>query len=123
MPSLDDDLRKRLIAKFGTSVNLEAGTPVVRELLAEIAAELAEGDNPPSPNYNKSYTEGYNKEGYMRADYNRYDKTYEKTELIGYVDPQILVAELGPELERLISSILVERLRRSGGEAIQGGED
>lgn len=74
-----EELRERLIAKFGTSISLAAESPALAELLDEIDVlspvprTRAEEDD----GYQKHYVEGYNKVDYSRVNYSKYDKTDE----------------------------------------------
>jgi hypothetical protein len=97
MPTLSNELRRRLISQFGAT-SFEGKSELVAELLREIALEI---DTPHlDPNgYDKTYTEGYNKGDYSKANYSRYDKTNAPYEEIMRV--------ILPELERLV----VEKLR------------
>lgn len=97
MPTLNSEFKRRLLAQFGTT-NIEAKSELVAELLREIALEI---ENPRlDPNgYDKTYTEGYNKGDYSKANYSKYDKTNAPYEEIMNV--------ILPELERLV----VEKLR------------
>ena len=108
MPILSEDLRRRLVAKYGTGVNLEANSQVVSDLLKELASGI--GDVAIDPGtvmaYDKTYTEGYNKEDYSRGSYQRYDRTD------GGIFEDIyenVVSEIRPELDKLI----IDKLRVS----------
>jgi hypothetical protein len=113
MPILSEDLRRRLVAKYGTDVNLEASSQVVSDLLRELASGLGEKvvfEPGAVEAYDKTYTEGYNKEDYSRSSYIKYDRTD------GGIYEDIfenVFAEIRPELDKLI----VEKLRVSGKSA------
>jgi hypothetical protein len=109
MPILSEDLRRRLVAKYGTGVNLEASSQVVSDLLKDLASGFA-GKVVFDPGsvmaYDKTYTEGYNKEDYSRSSYQRYDRTD------GGIYEDIfekVFAEIRPELDKLV----IDKLRVS----------
>jgi hypothetical protein len=85
MPTLDQALLRRLALKYGPTINLESDSEVLTEILRQLAAEEPAAEEPKPgepteklvdlPSYDKTYTEGYNKENYSRSDYHRYDRT------------------------------------------------
>jgi hypothetical protein len=116
MPTLDESLRRRLIAKFGTTVNLESQSAVVSEMLHELATELRlpSGGLGGVDSYDKTYSEGYNKEDYSRGRYSRYDRTdggiYEDI----YDD---LITAIRPELDKLVVARLRDRAASAATDA------
>lgn len=100
-----EDVRRRLLARFGPSIDLETNPELVNEIVAEIAREEPFGSiNLAS--YDKTYTEGYNKEDYSRSAYTRYDRTDD-----GHIWEEGQNALVLPELDRLV----VDRLRQQFG--------
>lgn len=107
MPILNEELRRRLVAKYGTNVNLDTSSRAVSALLKELAADLlADPIGEAAAGYQKTYTEGYNREGYSRADYTRYDRTDGSIYEDLFDD---LMTQIRPELDKLI----VEKLRKA----------
>jgi hypothetical protein len=109
MPILNEDLRRRLIAKYGTGVNLEANSQVVSDLLKELASGIGDQailDPGTVMAYDKTYTEGYNKEDYSRGSYQRYDRTDGGIFEDMYED---VLSNIRPELDKMI----IEKLRVS----------
>ncbi|HEX8451600.1 MAG TPA: hypothetical protein VF647_05865 [Longimicrobium sp.] len=105
MPTIDSSLRQRLVAKYGTSVNLEAGSPVASDILRDLVHELSADDSESEEaGYDKSYVEGYNRQDYTRTNYSRYDRT---DDTVAEAGGEQIGAEIRPELDRLI----IERLR------------
>src|SRR4051794_16392999 len=112
MPTLNEALRRRLVAKYGTNVNLEARSDVVADLLRNIADQLhvsavqtSEYSKSKPSSYSRTYQQGYNKENYSRSEYSKYCKTSaggSSAESFAR-----LVAEIRPELDKLI----IEKLR------------
>lgn len=100
MAGMDEDLRKRLLARFGPTLDLEARPEILSEILTEIGRESFD---PRVAGYQKTYTEGYNKEGYSRANYSRYDRTDDLAALVN----RELVEQIRPEFD----SFIVDRLR------------
>lgn len=102
MPTINENLRKRLIAKYGTELNLESRDDLLNELIKEISAEafipigLKDG-------YDKHYTEGYNKMDYSKSDYSRYDKTND----FDFDIMKEVISDIRPELQKL----LLEKIR------------
>jgi hypothetical protein len=76
MPTFDERLCAAIISKYGTKVDLAADTELLKDVISEIQREgsvhFPTGDD---QNYDKTYTESYNKEDYSKANYSRYDKT------------------------------------------------
>lgn len=80
MPNLDDELRRRLIEKFGPTIDLRAHSEILHSLVAEVVRNPAvfisgsdshyKGDehtkeyrpgppgSPPGPTYTRAYTRG-----------------------------------------------------------------
>lgn len=81
MSQLNDHIVKNLIEKYGPKIRLESKKPAIAEVLKEIGTELSKKDPKlECASYNKTYTEGYIKEDYDKADYVKYEKTYVKTD-------------------------------------------
>jgi hypothetical protein len=102
MPTLDEALRRRLIAKYGTSIDLQSQSGVLSEVLRDVADQIQAGalvDLGALQKYDKTYTEGYNREGYSRGSYTRYDRTdgdiYERIF-------EEVIADVRPELDKLV---------------------
>ena len=99
-----EELRERLVAKFGTSISLAAESPALAELLDEIDVlsphpRAMDDDD----GYDKFYTEGYNKEDYSRSAYTKYDKTADEASAVaangnGAAD-EAIVTRLREQLE------------------------
>ena len=111
MPTLNDALRRRLAAKFGSTIDLKSESDIVSALLTEIAAgfdDVVTGFDPGIiAAYDKTYQEGYNKEGYSKQDYVKYDRTEDHT-----IYEQV-IQRIRPELEQLIR----DNLRKATGKA------
>jgi hypothetical protein len=80
MPTIDAKLHRRLIAKFGPTVDLRTNPGVIPELFAELSKTFK---SLAVRSYDKGYSKGYDKENYVRH-YNRYDKTYDKQSYVKY---------------------------------------
>jgi hypothetical protein len=106
MPTLDETLRRRLIAKYGTSVDLQSQSGVVSEVLRDVADQIQADalDLAVLQKYDKTYTEGYNREGYSRANYTRYDRTDGDMYIKIFEE---VIADVRPELDKLV----IEKLR------------
>jgi hypothetical protein len=98
MATLNDAVLIKLREKYGDSVQLTSGTPLLHDILTELGHLDPIG---PLAGYDKTYTEGYNKEDYSRGDYHRYDRTVDV-----YNDR---IHEIQPEIDKLI----LERLKAS----------
>ena len=100
---MDKDVQRRLIAKFGTNIDLE-NPDLIGRLMAEINRDPVFDEK----NYDKTYTEGYNKEGYDKANYSKYDKTAHEFE-------RSIKEVISPELDRYIVDSLREKFRPADG--------
>lgn len=98
MSSMNEELRRRLVARFGPSINLESNSSVIRELLDEI--DFLNPNIVADDQYDRTYTEGYNKEDYSKGSYSRYDKTNDEWD-------ESIRERIQPELDKLV----VEGLR------------
>jgi hypothetical protein len=105
MSSDNEGLRRSLVAKFGTAINFESEPGVLTEILNEIANErinLGGRFGGTNAAYDRTYTEGYNKEDYSKAEYNKYDKTNNIENIT-----REAILEIRPELDKLV----LERIR------------
>lgn len=100
-----EELRERLVAKFGTSISLAAESPALAELLDEIDVlnPVPRAREEEDDGYQKHYVEGYNKTEYSRVNYSRYDKTdeghYTGTANGNGAGDEAIVARLREQLE------------------------
>lgn len=99
MPALDPSLLKKIMEKYGNKIDLEANSGILGDIVREVNGAI-KFDPGIVAGYDKTYSEGYNKEDYSRADYHRYDRTVDDFSKIReiYKDP-------------VVDKILLDRLR------------